>query len=121
MILVALPMYLIICLVNLKDIRKIKKIKEKGTVVNGTIIAWDLDVSYGEYSSINYYVYVRYNDLNQEEKIFKTPSLNFNPKRHLGSANCRVYLFDNDVYVTNFVNAKTKDECIFKDTEPGLK
>lgn len=46
--------------------------------------------------------------------MFKTPALNFHPKISLGSLDCSVYLYENDVYVTDFISASDTSIRVFK-------
>ncbi len=46
--------------------------------------------------------------------MFKTPALNFNPKISLGSLDCSVYLYENDVYVTDFIRSSNTSIRVFE-------
>ncbi|MBR3281043.1 MAG: hypothetical protein IKI57_04290 [Clostridia bacterium] len=112
--------FLIVYLVVGKKIKKYKEIRKKGTKVTGKIIAWGVDPGSIDLPD-TYCVYVSYTDLAGNQKEFKTPTLNFNPKRRLGSMDCSVYLFEDDVYVTDFIKATNDSMRVFKDTEPIIE
>ncbi len=102
-------------LTSRKKTKRYKEIKQKGTKTTGIIIGW----SYGKIDSDFHHVYVSYTDLHGEQKVFKTPDLNFNPKYTLGSTDCTVYLYEDEVYVTDFKKAINTSVRVFKDVKPS--
>jgi len=114
--LIGTVIFLIMYLVVRKKLKRYKEIRQKGTKVTGKIIAWGTEPGALDLPDTPI-VYVSYTDLSRNQNVFKTPSLNFNPKRTLGSLDCSVYLFENDVYVTDFVKATNNAMRVFKDVK----
>lgn len=65
-----------------------------------------------------YTVSIRYIDpFTFQEKNYKTPPLNFNPKNKLGSRECSVYIKDNEIYVSDFVERRKGENVIWTSEE----
>lgn len=58
---------------------------------------------------------VSYIDPIYGKKIYKTPIINFNVIKDLGSRRCKVYFFDNDVYVSDFIRRMPNDSYVWDD------
>lgn len=90
------------------------KIKKYGIKVNGYISKVEYKV---RYKTLRYYLYVEYTDYNTGEKrVYKTPTLNFNPIEMLGSKQCGVYIYKKNVFVSDFVKNEN-EESIWSDEE----
>lgn len=111
--------FAIMYLVNRKANKKYKEIKQNGTKVEGEIIGWGCDVSGGLEVSITYWLYISYLDLSGNQRVFRTPSVNFNPKITLGSTKCSVYLYENNIYATDFIKSSKTTIRVFKDVNPS--
>lgn len=114
-----------------KERKRLKEIKEKGIKVEGNII------DYKTYSTRNsefknvidgshyYTVIVEYVDPHTKEKTqYETPGLSFDAHHCLGSKKCSVYVYEKEVYVTDFIpvnkgeeNIWTKENGYYNDTE----
>ena len=67
-----------------------------------------------------YTVKIRYIDpFTFQEKTYKTPPLNFNPKYKLGSRECSVYIKDNEIYVSDFIERRKGENIIWTTEEIG--
>ncbi|MBR6034014.1 MAG: hypothetical protein IKP28_04695 [Clostridia bacterium] len=129
---ISLPLFLIIFLINRKNVNEIKLVKNNGTKVQGNIVGWDkessLIISHGLtgillsaiFPNNSYYLYIEYYDLSNSLQRFKTPKLNFNPVWSLGDNKCSIYLYEDKVYATDFVKAKNISKRVFKDTPHGI-
>lgn len=84
---------------------KNKEIMNKGYKTVGTVISVNeknrRKVESGH--SYSYSLNIKYNDYNGVERIYKTPRLKFKPKI-TDNTTCDVYVYNNQIYVTNFVN-----------------
>lgn len=58
---------------------------------------------------------VSYIDPIYGKKIYKTPIINFNVIKDLGSRKCKVYFFDNEVYVSDFIRRMPNDSYVWDD------
>lgn len=58
---------------------------------------------------------VSYIDPIYGKKIYKTPIINFNVIKDLGSRKCKVYFFDNQVYVSDFIRRMPNDSYVWDD------
>lgn len=103
-----------------KERKRLKEIKEKGTKAEGNII------DYKTYSTRNsefknvideayyYTVIVEYVDPHTKEKTqYETPGLSFDAHHCLGSKKCSVYVYENEVYVTDFIPVNKGEENIW--------
>lgn len=103
-----------------KERKRLKEIKEKGIKVEGNII------DYKTYSTRNsefknvideahyYTVLVEYVDPHTKEKTqYETPGLSFDAHHCLGSKKCSVYVYENEVYVTDFIPVNKGEENIW--------
>lgn len=114
---ISIYVYFIIRVDNHKDVKKIKKVFKNGTRVDGTIVGWDDSKSF-DILGRNYFLFVEYEGLNGEKNSVRTPELNFNPRKVLGSNMCSVYIDGEDFYVTDFLSAKETTVRIFRKTSP---
>lgn len=87
--------------------------------MEGTIIGWwkYIDGNVGEDPSTCYRLIIEYFD-NGQVKKYETPDLNFNPKRTLGSNKCSIYLYNDEVYATDFIKARSPFSSIFRNIPP---
>lgn len=103
-----------------KERKRLKEIKEKGTKAEGNII------DYKTYSTRNsefknvideayyYTVTVEYIDPHTKEKTqYETPGLSFDAHHCLESKKCSVYVYENEVYVTDFIPVNKGEENIW--------
>lgn len=103
-----------------KERKRLKEIKEKGIKVEGNII------DYKTYSTRNseinnvidksyyYTVIVEYVDPHtKEKKEYETLGLAFDAHHCLGSKKCSVYVYENEVYVTDFIPVNKGEENIW--------
>ena len=58
---------------------------------------------------------VSYIDPIYGKRIYKTPIINFNVIKDLGSRRCSVYLLDNEIYVSDFVRRMPNDSYVWDD------
>lgn len=95
--------------VDWKGVRYYKKnlkIKRYGQRLDGYIydLEHNIDVG-GRQIHIEYFLIIKYfNPFTNQEMLYKTPRINFNPIEDLGSRNCSVYIYNNEIYVSDFVN-----------------
>lgn len=83
-----------------KIYNKHKKIKMYGERIVGTISDLEYRVTNTKRPRVYYRLLVKYIDpKTNEEKNFLTPNINFDPIVELGSFNCSVYIYNNDIYV----------------------
>ena len=59
---------------------------------------------------------VSYIDPIYGKKIYKTPIINFNVIKDLGSRKCKVYFFDNEVYVSDFIRRMPNDSYVWEES-----
>ena len=87
--------------------------------MEGTIIGWWKYINSGAGGDFytSYGLIIEYLDNGQVIK-YKTPSLNFNPKRTLGSNKCSIYLYNDEVYATDFIKARSSISSIFRNVPP---
>lgn len=84
--------------------KKYEKIEKYGVRVDGFISNIGYKVDDHEKKTIKYYLVVDYNDpLSGKFCTYKTPCINFDPIKRLGSRKCSVYVYKRSVYVTDFV------------------
>lgn len=103
-----------------KERKRLKEIKEKGIKVEGNII--DYKTYSARNSEINnvidksyyYTVIVEYVDPHtKEKKEYETPGLAFDAHHCLGSKKCSVYVYENKVYVSDFIPVNKGEENIW--------
>lgn len=85
------------------------KIKQNGIRVNGKILNYKRYMEYlnGNDIIFHYTLLIEFiNPNNNETKRIETPYLNFVPLKALGSKDCSVYIYNEDVYITDFVNIR---------------
>ena len=69
--------------------------------------------TYEDDVKINFSLVVEYNDpYTGKLKKYKTPHVNFDPMKELGSKECGVYIYKGHVFVSDFVK-KTGSEIVF--------
>lgn len=103
-----------------KERKRLKEIKEKGIKVEGNIIDYKTySTRKSEFKNVideayYYTVTVEYIDPHTKEKIkYETPGLSFDAHHCLGSKKCSVYVYENEVYVTDFIPVNKGEENIW--------
>ena len=88
-----------------KSKKKNEEILEKGYKVSGEVVTF----GYKRYKRKDgpdhhyYWLDIKYTDKDGQEHIYKSPNLAFVPKQEK-HVTCDVYIYNDQVYVTNFVN-----------------
>lgn len=105
---VFLMLFVIFCFLVRRKISNYKRnlnIKQFGQRFEGYIVDLDHEVIQGSRTTrIYYYLWVKYfNPYTQQEVLYKTPRIGFNPIDDLGDRRCSVYIYGNDIYVSDFV------------------
>lgn len=98
-----------------------KEAIEKGTKVKGIIDSPIVRIDTYQESVKNkkYYLLIKYKDPNTKKEVeFTTPELNFNPYSQLASQECSVYVYEDNIYVTDFIGVKNKGEGIWEKDNP---
>ena len=96
--------------------KKYKYIKENGKRVDGTILK-PSSYNYREVDHVEtcYTVIVEYKNPKDGSMVtYETPSLSFIPSDKLGSKKCSVYILDDHVYVTDFVEKARGEKSVFQ-------
>ena len=107
---------------TLNVIIKYKNIKKNGTKFEGYITSfnyekfWNIYLDNNDKSQFKYTLNIKYG----KNSIYKTPELNFNPIRDLGSRECSIYVFNNEVYATDFIKRKFNEKCIWDDYDESI-
>lgn len=98
-----------------KIVNNYNEIKENGQKAQGEIVSYSSKViRIGDNHTWHYTVTVKYNDpYTKQEKIYTTPDLNFDPVHSLGSKTCTVYVLNEQVYVTDFIERQKEQENIW--------
>ena len=98
---------------SIKTRKKYKTIKEKGTKYSGYIESFNYDAYIESVSNADteissnwrvrkdFTLNISY-DIDGSKKTYTTPILGFNPIKDLASRNCNVYIYNNEIYVTDF-------------------
>lgn len=123
---ISIIVFIIIMLATLLQYNKDKKkmcvytkVKQNGIKVNGKILNYK---RYMEYVNVNdiifhYTLLIEFTNPNSNEtKKIETPYLNFVPPKALGSKNCSVYIYNEEVYVTDFVNIRDGEKIELDET-----
>lgn len=87
--------------------KKNNEIMNKGYKTIGKVISVH-EKSRRDIESVHSYSYsldIKYMDYNGNERIYRTPRLKFIPKI-TDNTTCDVYVYNNQIYVTNFMNIK---------------
>lgn len=94
-------------LINLKYVLNYNhnlKIMRYGQRLDGYIVDLDYKISYGKHVRVYYYLIVKYfNPYTNQEMLYMTPKVNFDPIEDLGERRCSVYITNNEIYVSDFV------------------
>ena len=70
------------------------------------------------FTKTRYYIIVEYEDpYTNELQQYTTPALNFNPEKDLGSFQCKLYIKEDQIYVTNFVKRGINHERIIRNSK----
>lgn len=116
---------LIVFIFNLFEYHFYKKnlvTKERGIKVRGFISDIGIKVkSYKNDVKIKYYLIVEYTEPSGCVKKYKTPILDFDPFKCLGSKECSVYLYDGHVFVTDFIEKEGSEIVFFVEDYPELR
>lgn len=114
----------IILFINDKKKDKFRKelinIKKNGIKVEGTLIKFNkyttrfVRADHGSEYSFHYTVTVEYTNPYTNERVqYETPELSFDAHHSLGSKKCSVYIFEDKVYVTDFMKRTKGEENIW--------
>lgn len=104
---------------NKEETKNYQKIKTNGIKTDGKILKclYNCDEFGAEISEVGiqkiYRLLVEYKDPKTKKiKTFYTPPLNFDPKKELGSKKCTVYIYQEELYITDFIRKTNKEQKI---------
>ena len=88
-----------------KSQKKHEEILEKGYMVSGEVVSFGHKRHKRKDGPDRHYYWldIKYTDKDGQEHIYKSPNLSFVPKE-TSNVTCDVYIYNNEIYVTNFVN-----------------
>ena len=108
---------------ELKNKFKYYKIKKEGTRYEGNIEGFNYDSYIHNYVDTNNKTYhaftlnIRYG----ANALFKTPIVDFNPMRDLGSKECDIYVYNSQVYATGFRKRKIGENIIWDENDESVR
>ncbi len=105
--------------------QKYQRIRKNGLKVKGFIEDFAYKVMVVNFKKgrkeKNFYLIVSYIDsLTREKKIIQTPPINFNPLQKLKSRVCSVYIYQDEVYVTDFEKRNKNDKILWTNDMPAV-
>ncbi len=101
---------------------KYKKIKKNGTKFEGYITHfsyeryWNIYLNNNNKDQFKFTLNIKYG----KNSVYKTPELGFNPIRDLGSRECSIYVFNNEVYATDFVKRKFSENYLWDENDESI-
>lgn len=111
----------IIVLVNnikgYKFYKKNQEIKNNGRRINGYVSSFEYSVTNGKYQRAEYTLVINYIDpFSGINCVYKTPVVNFDIFNDLGSRNCSVYLYNDMIYVSDYIRKMPNDSYVWEES-----
>lgn len=102
------------------EYKKHEKIKKYGKKISATIV--DFECRPFAKHSVAYSLDVKFfHPKYNQEIIFKTPEVSFHPIEELGDKKCNAYVYNDEIYISDFVSRMSDQPIILEDKKEYKK
>ena len=112
-----LIMFLVLFVIFYNGVKKYKhnlEIKRIGQRIDAYIMDFEYKVRHGKHIRVEYFLIIKYfNPYYNQEMVYKTPQVNFDPVDDLGDRRCSVYITNTDIYVSDFIPRMTNQNRVW--------